>query len=38
MKAEWEPEELIETWTLTGDDWDLAGSKPGATRPGCPGW
>jgi hypothetical protein len=25
VKAEWEPDELIETWTLTGDDWDLVG-------------
>ena len=34
MKAEWEPDELIETWTLTGDDWDLVGNKSGATRLG----
>jgi hypothetical protein len=34
LKAEWEPEELIETWTLTGDDWDLVGNKSGATRLG----
>jgi Tn3 transposase DDE domain len=23
VKAEWEPDELIETWTLTGDEWAL---------------
>jgi TnpA family transposase len=34
VKAEWEPDELIETWTLTGDDWALVGNKSGATRLG----
>ena len=34
MEAEREPDELIETWTLTGNDWDLAGDKSGATRLG----
>jgi hypothetical protein len=34
VKAEWEPDELIETWTLTGDDWGLVGNKSGATRLG----
>lgn len=33
-KAEREPDELIETWTLTGDDWDLVGNKSGAARLG----
>ena len=34
VKAEWEPDELIETWTLTGDDWGLVGNKSGVTRLG----
>jgi hypothetical protein len=34
VQTEWEPDELIETWTLTGDDWDLVGNKSGATRLG----
>jgi hypothetical protein len=34
VKAEWEPDELIETWTLTGDDRGLVGNKSGATRLG----
>ena len=34
MQAEWEPDELIDAWTLTGDDWDLVGNKAGVTRLG----
>jgi hypothetical protein len=34
VKAEWEPDELIEAWTLTGDDWRLVGNKSGVTRLG----
>ena len=31
---EWEPEELIEAWTLLDGDWRLVGNKTGATRLG----
>jgi Domain of unknown function (DUF4158) len=34
MQAEWEPEELIEAWTLRPGDWGLVGNKAGATRLG----
>jgi hypothetical protein len=34
VQAEWEPDELIDTWTLTGGDWDLIGNKVGETRLG----
>ena len=34
MRAEWEPDELIGTWTLTGADWDLIANKAGVTRLG----
>ena len=34
MQTEWEPDELIDTWTLTGTDWDLIANKAGATRLG----
>ena len=34
MQTEWEPDELIGTWTLTGADWDLIANKAGATRLG----
>ena len=34
MRAEWEPDELIDTWTLTGGDWDLIANKAGVTRLG----
>ena len=27
MQAEWEPDELIDGWTLTGGDWDLIANK-----------
>jgi hypothetical protein len=32
MRREWEPEDLIASWTLIDPDWELIGSKPGATR------
>jgi hypothetical protein len=32
MRREWEPEELIASWTLLDDDWRLVGNKTGATR------
>ncbi len=34
MRREWEPEELIASWTLIEPDWELIGGKPGATRLG----
>ena len=34
MRAEWEPDELIDAWTLTGGDWDLIANKAGLTRLG----
>ena len=34
MRAEWEPDELIDAWTLTGSDWDLIANKTGVTRLG----
>lgn len=34
MRREWEPEDLIASWTLIEPDWELIGSKPGATRLG----
>jgi hypothetical protein len=34
VQVEWEPEELIEAWTLGSGDWALAGDKAGATRLG----
>ena len=34
MQAEWEPDELIDAWTLTGGDWDLIANKAGVTRLG----
>lgn len=34
MRAEWEPDELIDAWTLTGGDWDLVANKAGVTRLG----
>jgi hypothetical protein len=33
MRTEWEPEDLIEHWTLLEADLDLIGNKTGATRP-----
>jgi hypothetical protein len=34
MQAEWGPDELIGTWTLSGDDWGLIANKAGVTRLG----
>ncbi len=34
MRREWEPEELIESWTLIEEDWRLVANKSGATRLG----
>jgi hypothetical protein len=34
MQAEWEPEELIEAWTLRPGDWGLVGNNASATRLG----
>ncbi len=34
MRGEWSPEELVESWTLLGDDWKRVGNKSGATRLG----
>jgi TnpA family transposase len=34
VRREWEPEELIASWTLLDDDWRLVGHKTGATRLG----
>ena len=34
MRAEWEPDELIEAWTLVKSDWDLIAKKAGVTRLG----
>jgi hypothetical protein len=36
VQAEWEPDELIDSWTLTGNDWDLITNKAGVTRLGSP--
>jgi hypothetical protein len=36
VKQEWEPDELIESWTLVEADWPLVGNKTGATRLGSP--
>jgi len=34
MRREWSPDELVESWTLVGQDWLLVGNKSGATRLG----
>jgi hypothetical protein len=34
VRGEWSPEELVESWTLLGDDWKRVGNKSGATRLG----
>ena len=34
MQAEWEPDELIDAWTLVKSDWDLIANKAGVTRLG----
>jgi hypothetical protein len=34
VRREWEPEDLIASWTLVKPDWDLVANKTGATRLG----
>ena len=34
MRQEWQPEELIECWTLLDSDQSLVANKTGATRLG----
>jgi TnpA family transposase len=34
VRRDWEPDELIASWTLVDDDWRLVGNKSGATRLG----
>ena len=34
MRREWQPEELIASWTLVDRDWELVANKTGATRLG----
>lgn len=34
MQREWSTEDLVASWTLIGDDWQLVGNKTGATRLG----
>ena len=34
MRTEWEPEDLIERWTLLEGDLELIGNKAGPTRLG----
>ena len=34
MRREWQPEELIDCWTLVDRDWELVANKSGATRLG----
>lgn len=34
MRREWQPEELVGSWTLVGQDWQLVGNKTGPTRLG----
>jgi hypothetical protein len=34
VRSEWSPEELVESWTLLGDDLKRVGNKSGATRLG----
>jgi hypothetical protein len=34
MRREWEPEDLIASWTLVAPDWDLVANKTGVTRLG----
>ncbi|MBJ7321686.1 MAG: hypothetical protein JHC70_05005 [Rhodococcus sp.] len=34
MRREWEPEDLIASWTLVEPDWALVANKSGATRIG----
>jgi hypothetical protein len=34
VRREWEPEDLLASWTLVEDDWRLLSNKSGATRLG----
>jgi Domain of unknown function (DUF4158) len=34
VSGEWSTEDLIASWTLVGEDWNLVGNKTGATRLG----
>lgn len=34
MRRDWEPEDLIATWTLLDGGWELVANKTGATRLG----
>ena len=34
MRHEWQPEELIASWTLIDRDWELLANKSGASRLG----
>jgi Domain of unknown function (DUF4158) len=34
VRREWQPEELIASWTLIDRDWELLSNKSGATRLG----
>jgi hypothetical protein len=34
VRQEWEPEDLLDAWTLVEGDWDLVANKVGATRLG----
>jgi hypothetical protein len=34
VRRDWQPEELVESWTLVEGDWRLVGNKAGATRLG----
>ena len=34
VRREWEPEGLVEAWTLVDDDWELVANKTDATRLG----
>jgi hypothetical protein len=32
VRREWSTDDLVASWTLIGDDWQLVGNKTGATR------
>jgi Domain of unknown function (DUF4158) len=34
VRQDWEPEDLLASWTLVDADWDLVANKTGATRLG----
>jgi hypothetical protein len=33
MRWDWEPEDLVVSWTLVDEDWRLIANKSGATLP-----